>query len=157
MKKECIHARHNRFSYSQTEGFSVLEKNTVLCSQRAVGCASPLQIVVMAVQRTFLKVLPSRVGCDSPLLAIMTVWHASDSKKSVPNGHYYLQRAVTHDQITQQSSLVKSGGPQSSNGTFRPDFQANTRAQDFYESQCHHKIQEGGCKEIQVQLSLRQF
>ncbi len=32
-------------------------------------------------------------------------------KKVCQNGHYYLQRAVTHDQITQQSSLEKSGGP----------------------------------------------
>jgi hypothetical protein len=31
-------------------------------------------------------------------------------KKSVPNGQYYLQRAVTPDQITQQNSLQRAGG-----------------------------------------------
>jgi hypothetical protein len=34
-----------------------------------------------------------------------------------------------------------------------PDFQANTRSRLFLKSQCNHKIQEGGCKEIQVYSS----
>jgi hypothetical protein len=41
--------------------------------------------------------------------------------------------------------------PKCSKGTLRPDFQANTRPRNFFFlSQCHRKIQEGGCKEIQV-------
>ncbi len=41
-----------------------------------------------------------------------------------------------------------------SKGTLRPDFQANTRPRIFLKSQCHHKIQEDSCKEIQVYLTL---
>jgi hypothetical protein len=32
-------------------------------------------------------------------------------KKSAPNGHYYLQRAVTPDQINHQNILQRAGGP----------------------------------------------
>jgi hypothetical protein len=31
-------------------------------------------------------------------------------KKNAPNGHYYLPRAATPDQITQQNSLQREGG-----------------------------------------------
>jgi hypothetical protein len=40
----------------------------------------------------------------------MAVWHASNLKKSAPNGHYYLQKAITPNQITQQNSLQAAGG-----------------------------------------------
>jgi hypothetical protein len=36
----------------------------------------------------------------------MVVWRASNKKKDEPNGHYYLQRAGTADQITQQNKKV---------------------------------------------------
>jgi hypothetical protein len=74
-----------------------------------VGSDSPLQIVI-AVWRTFLYLnllgqvsLPSadNNGC----LARFKL------EKSAPNGHYYLQRAVTPNQITKQNSLQRSGGP----------------------------------------------
>ncbi len=51
------------------------------------------------------------VVCDTPLLTIMAVWRASNFKNSAPKGHYYLQRAVTPDQITQQNSLQRAEGP----------------------------------------------
>jgi hypothetical protein len=63
-----------------------------------VRCDSPLQIVMM-VWRTFL------------LLKIKAVWHASNFKKSTPNGHYYLQRGVTSNEITQENSWERTGGP----------------------------------------------
>jgi hypothetical protein len=60
----------------------------------------------------------------------------------------YLQRAVTPDQITQPNRGLE--GPKVSKGTLRPDFQTKTRPRIFLKAQCHHKIQEGVCKEIQV-------
>jgi hypothetical protein len=52
------------------------------------------------------------VLCGSPLLLKkMAVWHAANFKKSSLNGYYYLQRAVTLNQITQQNSLQRAGGP----------------------------------------------
>ncbi len=39
----------------------------------------------------------------------------------------------------------------------RPEIQANTWPMQFLKSQCHHKKQEGGCKEIQVQLTKDRF
>jgi hypothetical protein len=50
---------------------------------------------------------------------------ASIFKKSVPNDHYYLQRK----------------------GILRPDFQPILDL-GFFKSKCHHKKQEGDCKEI---------
>jgi hypothetical protein len=41
---------------------------------------------------------------------VMAVWR-SYNKKNAPNGHYHLNRAVTPDQITQQNSLQRAGGP----------------------------------------------
>jgi hypothetical protein len=32
-------------------------------------------------------------------------------KKSAPNGHHKMQRAVASDQITQQNNLKSKGGP----------------------------------------------
>ncbi len=42
------------------------------------------------------------VGCDSPLQIEMSVWHATNLKKSAQNRHYYLQLAVTPYQISQE-------------------------------------------------------
>jgi hypothetical protein len=82
------------------------------------------------------------VGCDSPLLTIMAFWQASNLKKSAPNSYFYLQRAVTPDQITQQNSFQKAGGPKAvkTRGGLisRPILDLG-----FVKSQCHHKIQEG--------------
>ncbi len=63
------------------EGFSALDKNAVICSQRAM--------------------LPIQFGVTACLQIL---------KNSTPNGHYYLQRAVTPDQITQKNSLQRAGG-----------------------------------------------
>ncbi len=57
-------------------------------------------------------------GRDSPRQRVMAVWCASNLKKSAPNGHYYLQRAV----------------PKYSKGTLRPDFQVNTRHRFFFKA-----------------------
>ena len=75
-----------------------------------VGCDSPLQIV-MAVWRPFFEFGCSQRGCDSPLQIVMAVWRPSNKKKRAPNSHYYLQRAVTPNQITQQNSLQRAGAP----------------------------------------------
>ena len=55
-------------------------------------------------------------------------------------GHYYLQRAVTPDQITQQNSLQRAGAPKGRKGTLRPDFQANTRPRIFFKAKRGIKI-----------------
>jgi len=140
-----------------SEGFSALEKNAMICSQRAmqtillndlVSCHIPLQRV-MAVWHTFFEMWTFWVGCDSPLQTIMAVWHVSNIKKYAPNGHYYLLRAVTPDQITQQNSLHWQEGLKGSKRHFEPDFQANTTVHlgIFLKPMLS---QEGGCKEIQV-------
>jgi hypothetical protein len=65
------------------------------------------------------------VGCDSPLQIEMAVWRPfclssnflggvlqpSADNNGAPKGHYYLQRAVTPNQITQQNSVQKAGAP----------------------------------------------
>ncbi len=55
------------------------------------------------------------------------------------------------------AELFAEDGPKGSKGTLRHDFQANTRATIFFISQCHHKIQEDSCKEIQVWLAEDNF
>jgi hypothetical protein len=96
-----------------------------------VGCDSPLQIE-MAVWRPFCL--------NSNFLG--RVWQPSAEYNGVPKGHYYLQRAVTPYQITQQNSLQRAERPKVRKGKLRPDFQANTRPRIFLKRQCHHKIQE---------------
>jgi len=81
--------------------------NAVLCPQRVslplkeitrymfsegkaaypVGCDSLLQI----------KMVILRIFLNLNSLTILTVWRTSNLKESVPNGHYYLQQAVTPD------------------------------------------------------------
>jgi hypothetical protein len=74
------------------------------------GCDTPLQIE-MEVWRMFFFLI-FLIGCDSPLLTIVAVWRTSNYfKKSVPNGHDHLKRVITPDQITQQNSLQRAGGP----------------------------------------------
>ncbi len=64
------------------------------------GCDSPLQIVV-SVCRPFCL--------NSNCLG--SVGQPSADKHGAPKGHYYLQRAVTPNQITQQKSLQRAGVP----------------------------------------------
>ena len=66
------------------------------------------------------------VGCDSPLQIVMAVWRpfclnlnflgrvwqpSADNNGAAPKGHYYLQRAVLPNQITQQYCLQRAGEP----------------------------------------------
>ncbi len=55
--------------------------------------------IVMAVWRTFYL--------NSNFLG--RVWQHTADYNGVPKGHYYLQRAVTPEQITQQNSLQRAG------------------------------------------------
>jgi hypothetical protein len=62
-------------------------------------------------------------GCDSPQQIVMAVWRPFclnsnflgragqpyADNNGAPIGHFYLQRAVTPDQITQQNSLQRAG------------------------------------------------
>jgi hypothetical protein len=72
------------------------------------------------------------------------------------NCYYYLQWAVTPNQITQQNSLQRAGGPKGSKGeTLRPDFQANTRSRLFFKADVTTRYR----KEVvrKSRYSLRQF
>jgi hypothetical protein len=60
--------------------------------------------------------------------------------------HNYTPLVTSRNDKNKQLILLSQ---QRSKSTSRPDFQANTRP-TFFESQCHHKIQKQGCKEIQV-------
>ncbi len=70
----------------------------------------PLQIV-LAVLRTFFYF--ELAGSDVGAFCRLYIWRLArfNFKKSAPNDHYYLQRAATPEQITQQNSLQKAGGP----------------------------------------------
>jgi hypothetical protein len=79
----------------------------------------------------------------------MAVWHALNLKRAqiditICRGLSHLTRSL--------SKIVCRGqeGPNGSKGTLRPDFRVNSRPRIFFKGQCHHKVQEGGCKEIQV-------
>jgi hypothetical protein len=55
------------------------------------------------------------VRCDIPLQIVMSndslALRTSADNNGAPKGHYYLQRAVTPDQMTQQNSLQRAGAP----------------------------------------------
>jgi hypothetical protein len=100
------------------------------------------------------------VGCDSPVQRpfclnsnfLGRVSQPSAENNGAPKGHYYLQRAVTPDQISQQNTVVCRGQERTKvrKDTLRPDFQSNTRPRICLKSQCHHKIQKDSCEEIQA-------
>ncbi len=78
------------------------------CAAHPVVCNSLLQIV-LAVWRIILNWNWNLLGgLREPSAGYMAVWYAS---KKAPNNHHYLQRAATPDQITQQNSLQRAGGP----------------------------------------------
>jgi hypothetical protein len=82
------------------------------------------------------------VECDSPAWRpfclssnfLGRVWQPSAENNGAPKVHYYLQRAVTPDQITQQNTVVCRGQerPKIRKDTLRPDFQSNTRPRIFF-------------------------
>jgi hypothetical protein len=105
----------NKCRVISSEGLYALKKNAVLCSQRAM-------LLIQSVVTACCKYSNGRLAHLFFTLNLLGwVWQpAADYsgclacfgfKKSAPNGHYYLQRAVTSDQITQQNSLQKAGGP----------------------------------------------
>jgi hypothetical protein len=65
------------------------------------------------------------VGCDRPLQIVKEVWrpfclnsnflgrvgHPFADNNGAPKGHFYLQRAVPPNQITQQNSLQRVEAP----------------------------------------------
>ncbi len=95
---------HNKRLFISSEGFSTLEKTPDMLSEgdaaHPVGCDSPLQIV-MAVWSPFCL--------NSNFLG--WAWQHSADNNSAPKSHYYLQKAVTPDQITQQNSLQRAEAP----------------------------------------------
>jgi hypothetical protein len=52
----------------------------------------------------------------------MVVWWALSLKISATNGHYYQQRAVTPNQITQQNCLQRGRRALKAVKALRPDF-----------------------------------
>jgi hypothetical protein len=64
-----------------------------------------------------------------------------------PKGHYYLQKAVTSDQITQQNSLQGAGAP---------DFQANTKPRIFFKANVTARYRKTVVRNPVI-VSLRQF
>ncbi len=95
----------NKWLFISSEDFSPLEKK---CPDKLsegnaahpVRCGSSLQIV-MAVWRPFCLISNFLGGVQQPYA----------DNNGAPKGHYYLQRAVTPDQITQQNSLQRAGAP----------------------------------------------
>ncbi len=92
------------------------------------------------------------VGCYSQLQIVMVVWHASFLKKvcqpaiTIFAGLPHLTRSL--------SRIVFRGqeGYKGSKDTLRPDFRPMLDLGFKKKIQCHqhHKIKEGGCKEILV-------
>ncbi len=94
----------NKRLFISSEGFSTLEKSPGMLSDgnaaHPVRFDSPL-LIVMSVWRPFCL--------NSNFLG--RVWQPSADNNGAPKGHYYLQRAGTPDQITQQNSLQMAGAP----------------------------------------------
>ncbi len=90
-----------------SEGFSVLEKNAVIRSQRVWQPSADTNDCLAH----FFWICNCCVGRDRPLQIVMAVRHGSKLKENAPNGHYYLQRAITPSQITRQNCLQRAGGP----------------------------------------------
>jgi hypothetical protein len=78
------------------------------CAAHPVRYNSPLHTTVHVFLNLNLNLL-GRV-CQ-PDADEMVVWHTSNFEKSAPNDHYYLQRAATPDQVTQQNKLQRAGWP----------------------------------------------
>jgi hypothetical protein len=75
------------------------------------------------------------VRCDSPLQIVMAVWRP-----------FLFEFKLSGSGMT----ALGQEPPKDKKALLRPDFQANTRPRIFLKSQCHHKIQEDSCEEIQV-------
>jgi hypothetical protein len=94
---------HKKRLFISSEGFSTLEKNALICYQRVM---LPIHLGVTA-------------PCSNGSLAhfffnsnfLGRVWQPSADNNGAPKGHYYLQRAVKPNQITQQNSLQRAGAP----------------------------------------------
>ncbi len=99
------------YLYSQRASLP-LKKKAVMFSEgnaaHPVGCDSTLQLG-MAVWYPFFE-FEILCRCDNPLLTTMLFGALQISKKCA-NRPNYLQRAVTPNQITQQNSLQRAGGP----------------------------------------------
>ncbi len=101
-----------------SEGFSAREKNALICSQRAMLPAVPIQSWYVSRGQCCPHSWYDFRGQCCPS---SWVWQpAADNssclahfkfKKSAQNGNFYLPRAVIPDQITQQNSLQRAGGP----------------------------------------------
>jgi hypothetical protein len=80
------------------------------CVAHPVGYRSPLQITNGRLAYFFFKfeLAGSGVGARCRL---QWLFDTLQTKISVPNGHYYLQLAAAPNQITQQNSLQRLGGP----------------------------------------------
>ncbi len=91
------------------------------------------------------------VGCDSPLHIVMAVWRPFCLNSNFL-GLVWQPLLPIMVRLKAFSRIVCRGQerPNGRMGTLRPDFQANTRPRIFLKSQCHHKIQEDSCEEIQV-------
>jgi hypothetical protein len=108
------------------------------------------------------------VGCDSPLQIVMAVWHPfclnfnflgwvqqpSADNYGAPNGYFYLQRAVTPDQIAQENSFRGQECPKGRKGILRPDFQINIKPRIFFKANVTTRYWKTGNLSI---VSLRQF
>ncbi len=133
----------NKRLFISSEGFSTLEKNALICNQKAMlpveSSDRPLQIVI-AVWCLFCLNSNFLVGCDSPLLTIMVHQKAITICRGLSHPTRSLSRIVCRGQER----------PKGRKGTLRLDFQANTSPGIFVKSQCHHKIQEDSCEEFQV-------
>ncbi len=93
------------------------------------------------------------VDCGSPQLTIMAVWRPSNKKSLQAFFIWSLQWPVAPDQITHQNSLQNGRRALKAVKTLSGPISMPILDLGFFlKSQCHHKVREGGCKEIQVKL-----
>ncbi len=94
-----------------SEGFPALEKNAVICPQsRVLPILSGIPASNDCLAHNFFKFELAGSG----LVAHCRLeWLLAQFKfvKGALNGHYYLHRASTPNQITHQNSLQRAGGP----------------------------------------------
>ncbi len=106
----------NKWLFISSEGFSALEKNTVMCSLRAMLPSSRVWQSSADSNDSLPHIFwiwTSWVGSDSPLLTIMAVWRASNVlKKCVKRPLLSAEDCHTRpDHSAEYCSLQRAGGP----------------------------------------------
>ncbi len=108
----------NKRLFISSEGFSTLAKNALICYQRQ--CCPSSRVWQPSTDR---NVSLAHFLFNFNFLG--RVWQPSADNNGVPNSHYYLQKAVTPNQITRRIVCRGQEPPKGSKGILKPDFKTS--------------------------------